>query len=568
MNISKEKIKEYDSFVLLKEDFEKLEEISKSYGIKNKFDRSTFERVWSDMCFSISKEVSTLLCIYLSIVTEESLLDLFDWKISENIFTELQIKKSILISVKKQKKIQLNAEEIKAICIKIYEQYNDIDLFESFSELVSDKMLAELVSEYLPNPPKELNYLFIFSLKKRNLLKKTMKGLTSETKENYIFLVKSCLKIDDEDFVYLIYNLKLKKCLDTEWDSQELTNDYLSLLLLLSNKKNDGSLYNEIKYIVNNFTFWDLQQSTYRVYRDESKISEICAESLVEMICNSSGEDFKKVSYQMNILFSKSEDILINYMLPIVSKGGIERSKEILSVVEKNMDLYFNKIYKEMLELGEFFEISMQVIKINYLSKKITLLDFKENDYLLILKIYHCFDITDGDFICSLAFDMLQSTYDPKIILDLEKYLLTSIYDNFYYILEEKILVEGDNENQKLLNTLWDRKNIREKAIDTPDFKPSERNMNVYYEKEYEMYRKTREEAEKLSVFNNLFTRHSILYGNKIQYNIINEDGQLNREISEMSKISHSMKKPIRFINDPLFYSGEKQSILEGKIND
>lgn len=104
MNISKEKIKEYDSFVLLKEDFEKLEEISKSYGIKNKFDRSTFERVWSDMCFSISKEVSTLLCIYLSIVTEESLLDLFDWKISENIFTELQIKKSILISVKKQKK--------------------------------------------------------------------------------------------------------------------------------------------------------------------------------------------------------------------------------------------------------------------------------------------------------------------------------------------------------------------------------------------------------------------------------------------------------------------------------
>ena len=77
---------------------------------------------------------------------------------------------------------------------------------------------------------------------------------------------------------------------------------------------------------------------------------------------------------------------------------------------------------------------------------------------------------------------------------------------------------------------------ITRKSIENFDFKPSEKNMNIYYEKVAERIRKINEDAEKLSVFYELFPKQTILYGNKVQYKHMDDDGNLHMQVSEMKK--------------------------------
>ncbi|EAD2717694.1 hypothetical protein D2143_16150, partial [Listeria monocytogenes] len=65
-----------------------------------------------------------------------------------------------------------------------------------------------------------------------------------------------------------------------------------------------------------------------------------------------------------------------------------------------------------------------------------------------------------------------------------------------------------------------------------------------------------------------LFSRQTVLYGNKVQNKHMDNDGNLHMQVSEMKEMSHSMPIPVRFINDPLFYKSETAMILEGKLYD
>ena len=85
---------------------------------------------------------------------------------------------------------------------------------------------------------------------------------------------------------------------------------------------------------------------------------------------------------------------------------------------------------------------------------------------------------------------------------------------------------------------------------------------------EIERTRKINEDAEKLSVLDELFSKQTILYGNKVQYKHIDDDGNLHMQVSEMKKMSHSMPIPVRFLNDPLFHKTETAIILEDKLHD
>ncbi|EAF0482082.1 hypothetical protein CD433_15560, partial [Listeria monocytogenes] len=97
---------------------------------------------------------------------------------------------------------------------------------------------------------------------------------------------------------------------------------------------------------------------------------------------------------------------------------------------------------------------------------------------------------------------------DERIKKELYNYILSSIYDNYFYLLQEKIeyLVTAEPELKELNLELGERSRLHEKSRMNLDFKPSEKNMNIYYEKQAERNRKINEEVEKNLTFYQLFS--------------------------------------------------------------
>ncbi len=90
------------------------------------------------------------------------------------------------------------------------------------------------------------------------------------------------------------------------------------------------------------------------------------------------------------------------------------------------------------LEMNQYFNVAIKVIKHLYKKKKMSLGDLKEDYYLRLLRIFHCYEI-DADFICDISIDLFLNTRNENIQKELYDYILTSIYDNYFYLLEKKV---------------------------------------------------------------------------------------------------------------------------------
>lgn len=105
-------------------------------------------------------------------------------------------------------------------------------------------------------------------------------------------------------------------------------------------------------------------------------------------------------------------------------------------------------------------------------------------------------------------------------------------------------------------------------ALNNPDFRPSVKRMEQYYEKRADQNRKIQEEAKERSVFRNLFQSQTILYGHKVRSYYQEDTGDLHEQENIMNKMEYSIPLPTRFIFDPLFHQKELYSISKGFLND
>lgn len=572
MNFTNEDVSKYKNVEFSEDEVAKLGELVKTYKLEEHFNFSILKSICDSEIF-LSNNIMITFILYLVEKTDYSFLKLFNEKISENAFAGNEFKKQIFLSMEQMEALQLTLEDILAYCHTIFEEVNDINLYQLLSQFVNDELFEDIRGEFESKPKREMNYLIIFSLQKRNELYEFVEESKVDGFEQTLFMIQACFEISksDKEFPYRIIRDKLISKVDRNCNERDLLiGNYLNLLFTLLLDNDDEAIAKEINKISEGLRESSIERVIYLVYGEKRIIGNKCAECLYSLIIQLSDKKIEHLKYPISHIYSLLEDsIFVKFCMPILSIIGIEESKLMFSRIENNPEIILNKLLQTALKMNEHFDVAIKVIKWLYKKKKISSENFEEYYFLRLLRIFHCYEL-DADFICNISIDLFLNASNEKNTKELYDYILTSIYDNYFYLLQEKVeyLVMTEPKLKELNLELIERCKLHEKSRVNLDFKPSEKNMNIYYEKEAEKNRKIKEDAEKLSVFYQLFSRQTILYGNKVQYKHMDDDGNLHIQVSEMKKMSHSMPIPVRFLNDPLFYKTETAIILEDKLHD
>ncbi|MDT2052331.1 hypothetical protein P7G42_08830 [Enterococcus faecalis] len=572
MNLSDEINSKYKNIEFSEGEAIKLGELLKTYKLEENFNFAALKRICDSEIF-LNDNIMMTLILCLIEKTDYSFLKLFNEKISEESFANNEFKKQIFLSMEKMEALQLMLEDILAYCQTIFEEVNDITFYQKLSQFVNDELFEDIRNEFDLKPKREMNYLVIFSLQNRNKLYEFIEQFQMDDFEETLFLIQACFEISktDKEFPYGIIRDKLICKVDRYCNERDLLiGNYLNLLFMLFLENDDEFIAEEINKISDGLGELNIESVIQLVYREKRIIGNKCAECLYSLIIQLSDEKIEHLKYPISHIYSLLEDsIFVKFCMPILSIIGIEESKLVFSRIENNPEIILNKLLQTTLKMNEYFDVAIKVIKLLYKKKKISSENFEENYFLRLLRIFHCYEL-DADFICNISIDLFLNASNENNKKELYDYILTSIYDNYFYLLQEKVeyRVMTEHKLKELNLELIERCKLHEKSRVNLDFKPSEKNMNIYYEKEAERNRKIKEDAEKLSVFYQLFSRQTILYGNKVQYKHIDDDGNLHMQVSEMKKMSHSMPIPVRFLNDPLFHKTETAIILEDKLHD
>lgn len=570
MELSSNIINKYECIKFSEKSSIEMGKIANNDKVKDNYNLKILEDIWTEYGV-LEEDIAIVLILYLLEIKGWGFWEMFNSKFTSNSYVDREFKENVLRAMKYKKNFELSLEEVQKYCLKIYSyEHGNLSLYFIFSNVINEKLFQSLVKFFLSSPMKEMNYLLIYTLKSRKKLKGFIKTYQAKSYEQMLFMVLSCFEISqtDSEFAYMITKRSLLKKIDSEWDRLELINNYLPLLFTLLLNNEDEILVEEIEYISNNFKEWQLNSIVYPIYRDNIKVNKSCASSLCYVFNKVSADCIKNLEYPISCIYSIVDDeMFLEYMLPILSLTGLDKSKKILTRIQSSMDFVLGRIVREAVELKENFKIALKVLKSLYIEGRVSVIDFNEKNYTKLLRMFHCFEI-DGNFVCDIAKELLLDTSNRSIQNELYNYIISSICDNYFYILYEKVLAVEDAKLDKMKSELITRKHIHEAAMSNPDFKPSERHMNMYFEKQAEMNRKIHKKAEEYSVFANLFSKQIILYGHKVQYKHFSKEGNPITEISEMHEMSQSMPMPVRYINDPVFRQYEINSILKERSND
>lgn len=436
MNLTNEQISKYKNFKFTKDEVTQLEELIKVYKIERHFNFSDIKKICNSEIF-LGDNIMLSLIIYLIEKGDYSFLDLFNEKISEKSFADNEFKRQIFLSMEQVESLHLTLEDILGYCHTIFKDTNDITFYRALSQYVSDKLLEDIKIEFLTNPNRKLNYLIIFCLEKRDMLYKFIEEYQVKGFEETLFLIQSCFEISksDKKLAYRIVREKLitKVKLDVVGeDNALLIGNYSNLLFMLLLNNNDEAIVNEISKITEQLGESNIESIIYLIYREQMVISKECAECLYSIIILLSDKKTKQVKYPISHIYSLLEDsIFLKFCIPILSIIGIEEHDSILSRIENNSGIFLKDLLQIALEMNQYFNVAIKVIKHLYKKKKMSLGDLKEDYYLRLLRIFHCYEI-DADFICDISIDLFLNTRNENIQKELYDYILTSIYDNYF----------------------------------------------------------------------------------------------------------------------------------------
>lgn len=572
LNLSNESISKYKNIKFSEEDKVKLEEIQNSFSFEYEFDYTTLKSIYDSEPF-LSNSIMTTFILYLVEKSKESFLGLFRKGISSDLYINTEFRMTILLSMEQVERLELTSEDVQSYCNTIFTEENDITFYKKFSRFINDKLFESITNIFSLEPKREMNYLVIFACQDRGKLEELVEKIQGQNFEEMLLLTQACYEISkiSKEFPTRMVKMKLRSKIDYQWEEIGLLlNHYSNLLFTLIIDSDDEVLADEIRGISETINQLQLRNIVYLVYGTKRKISHSCAECLYLIISKASDDEIEELKYPISHIYSLLEESLfIVFYIPIISIIGIHESDPILTRILNNPESVILQLVKMILDMDEHFDRAIKIIKLLYKKGKISISTIEEKFFLRFLRINHSFEL-DADFICNIAIELFLNTSNQVIKRELYEYILSSIYDNYYYFLQEKVAIVRNEEPEleELNSELVLRNKLHEKSRINSDFKPSEKNMNTYYEKKAERDRKIMEEADKQSALLNLFSKQTILYGHKIQYKQIDEEGNLHTKISEMKKMNHSVPIPARFINDPVFLSVERAVVLEDKLYD
>lgn len=572
LNLSKESTRKYENVNFSEEDKVKLEEIQNYYNFEEEFDYTVLKSICESEPF-LSNSIMTTFILYLVEKSKESFLGLFRKGISSDFYINNEFRMKILLSMEQVEGLKLTSEDVVSYCHTIFQEENDITFYQKLSKFITDDLFENIVTMFSLESKREMNYLVIFAFQDRGKLQEIVEKTQGQNFEEMLFLIQACFESSkiSKEFPTRMVKMKILSKIDYQWEEIDLLiNHYSNLLFTLIIDSEDEQLAEEIRRISEMINQLQLRNIVYLVYGEKRKISHRCAECLYLIISKASDDEIGDLRYPISHIYALLEESLfIVLLVPIISIIDIQESDPIFTRILNNPESVMHRLLKMILDRDEHFDLAIKIIKLLYKKGETFISTIEEKDFLRFLRINHSFEL-DADFICNIAIELFLKTSNQLIKQELCEYILSSIYDNYFYLLEEKvaILINEEPELKKLNSELVLRNKLHEKSRINPDFKPSEKNMNTYFEKKAERERKIMEEADKQSALLNLFSRQTILYGHKIQYKQIDEEGNLHTQISEMKEMNHSVPIPVRFINDPVFLSVERAVVMEDKLYD
>ncbi|SDK22162.1 hypothetical protein [Sediminibacillus albus] len=522
--------------------------------------------------FELDKQSKIVLLQYIN--TKTSLLSLLINSPQKNDYYDFDVFSHAILAITKQRKIQISKDDVYKLCEMIADiPFNNIETYKSLAHLIKSKtnLSNEITEEYKLDPNKSNIYLTIYLLESSDKIKNFITEINSENYINILFIVRACLLIieNEREFTVNIITSKLSLAVVPKLDKLELVNQYILLLFNLLLEDEEAIVISEIKRIVNKFENWDPAGLLRMIYPIKKEVSANLAESLFLVVNKMRDDEQKRNDYVLDDLFSQLGPIEFEkYYLTILSLRGDGLGKSIMERLQKDIEVYLNGLVESSLVFNRETKIAIKVLKVLLKGKTVDVKSINEKYYLYLLRCFHCYEMGEAPFICDIAIEFYLNSSNEKTKYKILEYIVSSISENYFMTMKEMVSSINDPELDSLNDYLIKKDDLIERGMSNPDFKPSTKNMESYFEKKIDLDRKIHEKAREGSALLSFVQNQTILYGNKVKNIYKDPDGKVHTQENTMAKMEHSIALPVRFIHDPLFYKIEINNLKEGFLDD
>lgn len=570
LGIQKDIIEQYLEIPLTNEQLD----LVKDFCLKISFDRNNLYSQIKEIFeteYELENQSKIVFLQFISI--KNDLLDLLLNSEIQKDFIDLDILDCALSSLNNKKYFQITINDVYQLCDRI--NTFSLDTSETYSILIkiinnTTTLSDEIIKGFKLKPCKQLIFLVIYLLQSEESIKSFISEIDHDNYINKLFIVRACqkLKKSERTFVIDLINAKLSEISAPELDKLELINPYILLLFELFMDDDNAIIIDEIKRIIYEFKNWDPAELLMRIYGAKPEMSSNFASILFMVVKTLDSSKQHGLDYILDSLFSGLPASELNkYYLLVLSLMKKESGNRIYDKIQADIEFYLDGLMTSVLSADEYRKISLKLLK--KLLEKNTL-DVKmidEQYYLYLLRCFHCF-IMEADFVCKIAINFYLTSTTKTMQDEIYEYIIISISENYFMILKE-IVVEIDNPAlQQLTAYLNKKEDFMNSALDNPDFKPSIKRMEQYYEKLADQNRKIQEKAAEDSIFRGFFQSQTILYGHKVRSYHLEDNSKIHEQESVMNKMEYSIPIPVRFTYDRSFYISELRTILKGFSND
>lgn len=574
-NCNYELIDYFEQTSLDDDELEILEKIFSNYALNSEIEYDQLKNIYENESSLDDKIILVIFQFFFKVKEVESLTLIGNFK-EEHDYLNNKLINFSLLTFGTMNKINFKVNEIFDFCDRLYAiNGGERILYKELSNLIRKKnnLSEEIIEEYKIIPRNSINYLVVYLVVDEQKHQSFISNLNLEDEIVLVMLVQLCLTIvnNDRDFVVKIVKEKITSRINEDNDDYILISNYVLLLFNILKSRAEDFIVEEIKRVTSLFDYWNKDNIINFSYQEMDHLNSEYFESLFWVIEMAPVETIEKSSYLIDKLFAKLDDKEFRkYYLKILFNIGIKGNRSGGSILERilnNPELFIDELVETILNVDSQWEISLKIIKSIDMNRLLDNNLINEKHYLYLLRFFHCFEI-DADFICHLGINFLLNTSSKEHKTELINYMKTSVCDNYFYTLKVMINQFDGSNIDELKQYLKAKDEFMERSYKIIDFKPSSKNMEKFYEKEFEQRRKLQEEGEKLSVFYKVIKQSTVLYGNKTKYVHQDINGELHFQESKMSEMKYSIAIPVRFINDPNFFRMEREVVLRGYEND
>ena len=306
-------------------------------------------------------------------------------------------------------------------------------------------------------------------------------------------------------------------------------------------------------------------------------------ENILSNSFNKNIQILSDTDYYLNYLFDGNADKAIRLLYQIFVVNEFRNNDAFLDYLprlcvklhhhqDELLNIWWNKLLNG--SNGEFFlsvKILSKILSFEKVEHFLNNKNISRKDALSLLEGFFLFTI-DENKIAKLSFIIATCIKDNAFF---SNYCIENIFANYSGALLDEAIQQKESENiykQSLSQSIINHYNSFEEKIhkgyNERDFMPPTNRIITYKKIKAEHERKIFEQADKQSVFSEIFPSRKMKYGNKLAYIQKQKKGKYTYNVSPYAISKFSKELPKCFINNPLKYAYMKTDYLERRVKN